>query len=296
MSENTDTNSDYGLITPARPCSALDTRSLFDNAYVEDNESPIDQFLRNTKVLNILAERMEADEHLLTSLVFLGYLSAVESYVRTLARRLIFIDEHARWLVEKKTLSFGAAWHHENEYLPEALFENMSFSDTSELKKVFSEYLGINIDTNEISALLKQYRNLCELRHCSVHRFGILGTKNAIGLGLDAHSSLLGKPVLIGKAELQSIGEVLLALVKTLNNIAYASVLKRTADHTNAAASRRDPKHRYSTVWSWHRAKDRKRFATYYNLFSSREDATPSKSVEEMYELFRSGHRPKKQD
>ncbi len=285
-------NTDYSLITPVRPCSSLNTQTLFDDSYVEGDLSPVDQFLKNTKALNILAENMTPGNSLITSLVFLGYMSAVESYVRTLARKLIFIDEHAQHLVEEKSISFGAAWHHKSEYLSEALFENISFSGTKALKAVFIDCLGVDIQTREIKALLDQYANLCQVRHCSIHRFGMLGTNSAIALGLNRHTHLLGKPVLIGKAELEVIGEILLALVKTLNNIAYASVLERTANHTNTKSYGVETTSRYTTIWCWHRSRDKGRFTRYYKLFSSKQDATPSKPLEEMYELFRQKYKP----
>lgn len=54
--------------------------------------SPVDEFLRNAVAINVLAGRSDEVTSTIASLTVLGYVSAVESYFRTLARRLIVID------------------------------------------------------------------------------------------------------------------------------------------------------------------------------------------------------------
>ena len=273
----------YSSITTVHSISALQTARMFDAAYVEDNESPIDQFIENTNSLNIYFSGSKEIKGDLATLVLLGYMSAVESYLRAILRRVINIDDWARKTVESKEVTFGAAIHHERVLLPEALMENFSFSNPEKVTDALKQFVGIKGATPpELKRPLAEFEKVCQMRHCCVHRFGKLGAKNAIALGLDEHKAVLEKPLQLTNASLAEIAEVLRSFVKSINNHIFAKVLERTFADQNSTEDRF-----YSEDWTWKYPQDRKRFLRYYNIFASLKDSSPSLPPFDIYDDFR---------
>ncbi|MBV1929701.1 MAG: hypothetical protein KUG81_09360 [Gammaproteobacteria bacterium] len=208
-------------------------------------------------------------------------MSVLESYFRAMIRGLINIDPYTKKKVEKESLSFGAALHHSHEMLPEALLEDISFSGSGNIKSVMKEILGLKgSHPNDVKKVLEVFQKVCELRHCCVHRFGKLGTKNAIKLGLDKHSALLEEQFTPTKQDLEEIADVLRTFVKTMNNYIFESALRRTAHTDN-----------YKDVqklmnWTWDLRSDKRLFKNYYELFASK-DSPPSPDLTEVYNSFR---------
>lgn len=209
----------------------------------------------------------------LNNLVLLGFISAVESYLRSLTTRLVWIDPHVEKKVEDMKLSYGAARHHRSiELLAEAFLEDMTFISKEKIESLFRQILGLEKIPERVQLMLREYERICQLRHCIVHRFGKLGTKNAINLGLKEHRELLEKPIQITAAQLQDMALSLFMTVKTINNFVYDGVLKRQA--------------KLSTEWTWDYAIDAARFRTYYEVFSTKLDAEPSEKPELAYVAF----------
>lgn len=202
----------------------------------------------------------ESDEwRQLTSLVILGFVSSVESYCRAIIRRLLLVDNLSRRSSYGRPLSYGAAVFHSQELLPEALLESVSFHNPKNIKDAFKEFLGIQIalqKDSEINEALADYNIVGHLRHCVVHRAGLLGSKNAIELGLDEHNTFLEKPIDVNFAAIQEIGSVCENLVKLLNDRLFSYVLKRTTTEIN---------------WTGDLRKDKKYFVTYFDLFCPTE-------------------------
>ncbi|WP_157080537.1 hypothetical protein [Methylobacterium variabile] len=275
--------SSYRSITVLQAITPLDTKALFSAAHQPGKQSPIDQFIANTNAINIiyLPPNISITPELGT-LVILGYMSAVESYFRALIRGLINIDTHARLLAEPLNVSFGAALHHKPALLPEAILEEISFAGKHNIEKTFSDLLGIKgAVPNEVSTVLEEYKKICEIRHCCVHRFGRLGANNAIKLGLSDHSIVLEKPFTPTKDNLQEIADLLRTFVKTVNNYIFHSVLDRTS-----AINAFDGKVTYDN-WTWNYTKDRSRFSKYYGLFASASDSPASASAKDLYNSFK---------
>jgi hypothetical protein len=222
----------YRAITSLQALTPLNTVGLFAAPGASVDPSPIDQFIANTEVINIIY--MPAPDPLpaeFGTLVLLGYMSAVESFFRALLRGLINIDEHTRRLAEPMNVSFGAALHHRPSLLPEALFEEMSFAGLRNIEIMLREIIGIKGQfPGEILTVLSEFKKVCELRHCCIHRFGKLGAKNAITLGLERHSQILEHPFSPTKDNLQEIADLLRTFAKTINNFIFHSVLNRTTD------------------------------------------------------------------
>ena len=102
----------------------LDTASWFDGSHTTTMHSPIDEFLDNLYGINRLylqAQSRGDYTSMLGALAYLGMVSAAEGYFRSFLRRLILIDAVCQVNASSRTVSYGAAVHHDAELLPEAL-------------------------------------------------------------------------------------------------------------------------------------------------------------------------------
>lgn len=266
--------------------STLDTAKYFDKTYSHGDVAPIDHFFDNADALNKLYLGSPSLSRELGTLLLLGYMSAVESYLRAITRRLINVDEVAQANAELRMVTFGAAIHHSRELLPEALLDSSSLAGEHNVLELLREILGIKGQHQELQNLLAQFGKVCELRHCCVHRFGLLGAKNAIALGISQHRPCLEKPLDLQVADIEEISLALRTVVKGLNNYIFRSVLDRTAKNKDEKGRRQ-----YTKDWTWDYRKDKARFATYYKLFASENDAIPSPNIKAVYDSFRSAKR-----
>lgn len=262
----------------------VETAPLFDQAHVDRKRSPIDEYIENTNALNRLYLNAEPLTRELGSLVLLGLMSAVESYFRAMFRGVINVDEYAGRLAEPQAVSFGAALHLDPKMLPEAVLEEYSFASAKNIKDAIRELGGIKGHLPaDIEGGLLEFQKICEMRHCCVHRFGKLGAKNAIKLGLGTHRSMLEKPLLLDRIALERVGASLRSFVKAINNFVFGALMERTV------ANRVDGQilTPYSRNWVWSWQPDRARFLRYYVLFASSVDSVPSPAAKDVYESLR---------
>lgn len=262
--------------------------NCFDTSYVEQDESPIDLFLLNANSINVIF----AGESELTpekaNLIVLGYMSAVESYFRTITRRLIITDEISRRYAGPQTISYAAAMYHNSNTMPEALLESRSFASEKHIKEVVKDLLGIQGGMPRyLIESLAEFNKICQLRHCIIHRFGKLGSNNAISLGILDFSNEVEMPIALNISQVESIAGVLRSFVKNTNNYLYNSVLKRTLNNTS------DQRQLYSDEWTWDYRRDKSRFINYYKIFSSEQLSPPSNDVFGCYGRFRDQCRPR---
>jgi len=279
---------DFAAILAVKDCSTkLNTLTLFDVNHDDSDISPIDQFIENslrlTKLWAIKGGEIEPE---IGILLLLGYISAVESYMRSLIRRLIASDQFSHEICESLQVSFGAAIHHKPNVLPEALLEETVFSVKDEIPKALNKFTGIFLNNNKaLAPLFTQYDIICQLRHCCVHRFGKLGAKNATIFGLQSHKQFLEKPVLLKNESLSSIADIIITLVKSINIEMFKQTLIRSA------TGRLKGQDKLGIGWTWHKTKDRKLFLRYYSVFACKNDAQQSPPADELYERFRKVHR-----
>lgn len=281
------TENDFANLVAVRPMiSVIQTGALFDDSHDDSDISPIDQFIENTVRLNRMWAARQADNFIETELgilLILGYVSAVESFMRALLRRVVFIDPYCQKACEKAVLSYGAAKHQKQEMLPEALLEESVFSGKKGIIDGLRKFLTFDLKDRALIDLLDNYNSVCEIRHCCVHRFGKLGTKNAIELGLSSHKQFIEKPLRLKVSDAASIADLLTILVKSLNNEIFRYVLERTATgvELNGGGGK-------GLGWTWNKAKDRKLYNAYYIIFASKLDAKPTVAAGELYDRFRS--------
>lgn len=257
-------------VAPANP--PLQTSLLFDATHSEPKGSSIDEFLNRLKAINKLAPSPTNFDPLQGQLVLLGIIGAVESYLRSIFRKLITIDVICQNAVHRSDVSFGAALHLSKEMLPEAILERISFISRTNIEDAMRDLLSIKgVLPSDLDTALKDYVRVCQLRHCAVHRFGKLGTSNAIALGMSDHKALLEKPLRLDYASLQCSIAIATGLVKTINNFLFNESISRIPDGN----------------WSGVYKTDKNIFQVYYEIFadtvSSTGAAVDSKSL---YALF----------
>jgi hypothetical protein len=293
------------------------TSNLFDTSFIEPNQSPIDTFyeklmelnrlildprnvkqyannIKNTGVINQLTydgfegfiNNTSTISGVHANLILLGYISAVESYFREIIRKIISIDEIARKSCESKAIAFGAALFHQKAMLPEALLESISFINRENIKDVLKQFIGITgiPFSSSVDEALFEFENVCQLRHCIVHRFGKLGANNAIKLGLDAHGGFIEKPIKIDYAGLQNVAHVSTNICKEINQFLWQIVMMRQiAEPTNQTSWR---KKSTSVNWLWDFRKDKKKFKLYFDTFASTRGGI-SISLRDAYNEYR---------
>lgn len=288
MNANSSASEDFAAIVEIPEYhDKLDTRALFDTTHDDADISPIDQFIENCKPLNLLWAREQKNKAKLPPeigvLLILGYVSAVESYMRALIRRLIVCDPFSQKCCETYPVSFGAVSHHQVDALPDALLEETVFSSKDGIIKALTKFVDFTIKPpNPLIGLLDQYESVCQLRHCCVHRFGRLGTKNAIALGgLKTHKACLEKPIRLTQEEMSSIAQLIYVLVKSINKEIFRAVMVRSASNTLDGGTS------LGIGWTWDLEQDRAVFARYYAVFASVSDAKPSPDAAVLYDRFR---------
>ncbi|TDR38423.1 hypothetical protein DFR29_12195 [Tahibacter aquaticus] len=281
----------YSSMVPIpAPTTRLDTCTVFQISHDDSMLSPIDQFITNTLPLNLMwakrgpTERFERFEGVL---LVLGYVSAVESYMRALIRRVLVVDEIAKEKCHSLTVSYAAAQVHGSDMLPEALLEEHAFSGAKGITSGLIKFLGVDVAPDKaLVDLIDQYGDVCEIRHCCVHRFGKLGTKNAVELGLESHRALIEKPVELGRSSIEVIASVLATLVKSINNHVMAAVLNRSVWPSRNGSS---------SPWTWIERKDWSLYRSYYAIFASTKEASPSATCAVMYRLFKNEFKQRSQ-
>lgn len=246
-----------------------DTAPLFDSSQTDPPHSAIDQFFQATRDLNVLLPRTGYTPQL-GHLILLGHMSAVESYFRTMIRRVILVDPVAQAAVQHMDINYAAALHHRDiSLLPEALFERTSFSSSGAITDALKGFLGITgAVPPQVQAVLKEFGKVCHIRHCLVHRFGKLGSRNAVHLGLSKHSKLLEKPLAARYEDLQVAFDILRQCVVVVNNHVFYSLVTRIED--------------WVRIWR----SDKKRFLSYYVMFATVTDVPPSDSAEVVYKAL----------
>ena len=260
-------------ISGIKTTSSIKSLSFFDESYSEPAKPPIDIFhekkTSNIKLLGAnlystdtaqffsLATSLNSEWYQLANLVILGLVSSVETYFRSVIRKLLIVDEHSKRHSYASTVTYGAALHHHKTLLPEALLENASFTSSANIVKSLNTFLDINLGgyskIPSLNSAFIDYDIVCHLRHCVVHRSGHLGSNNALSLGLDEYCKFLEKPISIDFLGIQEIAVVCDTLVKEINDKLFIDIISRTVNKFD---------------WSGDLRKDKILFKPYFDLFS----------------------------
>lgn len=247
----------------------LNTSTLFNHS-PNLTSSPIDIYINRNKYFLTKLGQIERDEIIannsaedidIYNLFLLGLVSNVESYFRRIIREIILIDPISYNRCLEQSLTYAAAIHHTEALLPEALLEHCSFISCENIKTTVSTFTGLSfggqtIEEKEVKSCVLLFEQLCQLRHCIVHRAGLLGSKNAIKLGLDSHKSFFEKPICLDLNFLQQASSICLNCVKSFNTFAFNSLIKRYIENK-----------KQDIIWNY--TTDKKWFIKYYSLFNS---------------------------
>ncbi|EIA1304715.1 hypothetical protein K6652_004092 [Vibrio vulnificus] len=279
-------------LSGTRSTTTIRSQSLFDLSYREPAKAPIDIYESNMlsykKLLGCfvldpttgsyisLASQSNEEWAKLSNLLILGFISSVESYVRCLLRRLLLIDDESKGKSYSKSVTYGAAIHHNKQLLPEALMEDCSFHSAYNIKETVKSFTGVslaNLTKNpELATAFTDFDFIGQLRHCVVHRSGLFGSNNALSLGFDQYHEYLEKPIKLELSVVQEAAKACDNLVKELNDTLFSEFLNRTINIYD---------------WKGDFRSDAKYFNKYFNVFS------PSSSSSlrlECYHKFRDIH------
>lgn len=267
----------------------LDAASLFNAGASHPVNSPVDRYLDNSNKLSKIYTNATEMPPELGAVLLLGYVSAVESYMRGIISGLVHVDEHTGNLAAPKQLSYFAASNHQSNLLPEALFESVSFSSAFNVSASLKEFCGVSqmgssTYPKELKPVFEKFSDICQLRHCCVHRFGHLGAGNAHKLKVDG--SLIEKPLVLTTAALDDISSILEKFVLSLNSYVYRDVLERSVTRSKTITTD-EAERQYRQEWAGDASQDETRFAKYYNLFAVKSVSPISKSMSECYGEFR---------
>ena len=166
--------------------------------------------------------------------------------------------------------------------------EGVSLASTKNVVSELKSLCNISLMRNDGSVpdalkhLFHNFEAICQVRHCGIHRFGKLGSQQALWLGMARHKPLLEKPLALTVKHLQDIAEALEALIYAVNSHCFADILKKTYI---AGPTGRDKK-LYETAWEFDWAVDEKRFNVYYDIFASLGGSQPSATAKQLYDAF----------
>lgn len=258
------------VVCPAQANPVLLTHTLFDAAHQESGDSPITEFLKRLEELNKLAPQPGNFDPYQGQLVLLGVVAAVESFLRALLRRIISSDDVSRDLVHDRDVAYGAALYLTEELLPEAILERIAFVSEKSIVSALNDLLGVKNVPADLKSAINDYARICQLRHCAVHRFGKLGVKNAIQLGLVEHKEILEKPLHLNYVALQNVIAIATGLVKSINNFLFNEILCRVPD----------------SQWVGKYTKDRVVFGKCYKLFADKVSVIRTPPPNAVYKQF----------
>lgn len=257
--------------------SNFTTEDLFDSEFIQSEKSAIDDFIDKRAALFILVcpyeDKIDQLPNELSNMIFLGFISAVESYVRKIIRSIINVDHCSRVKCENQVIKFGAVLsHQEKTMLPESLLEEYSFASGRNIKDTIDKLLDIKCrkETQPLNKALEEYSRVCQLRHCVIHRFGFLGSNNAINLGLSEHKQFIEKPLRINFDQLNEIARVCENVVKVVNNFLFSEILERTYKNR-------------TEKWFSDFRRDKKTFLKYYSIF---KDSSNKEKIINIYKEF----------
>lgn len=281
-------------ITPSEALTeTLDATLLFPATATSSVISPVDRFIENSNRLSVIYANSPfrgAFTPELGAVLLLGHVSAVESFLRGVVRGLVHVDEHTEHLASPKELTYFAASHHSRDLLPEALLESISFSNAATVSFTLKEFCGITgmgsgNFPKELKPVFDKYSDICQLRHCCVHRFGLLGASNAHKLRLPKGAPQIEKPLSLTVDMLEDISSILQKFVLSLNAYIYQDVLERTFSRSSLNTPDKS-EHQYDAKWALDFELDETRFARYHSVFAVTTVNPASPNLRASYDAF----------
>ena len=119
--------------------------------------------------------------------------------------------------------------------------------------KNIKSFLGLPINLQQnpaLNSVLDEFEKACHLRHCIAHRSGLLGSKNAIELGLDKFSIYLEKPISPTLDSVNNLFNICQNLVLEFNDQIFDCIITRSISKGFWTGDLRRDKKMYSILFS----------------------------------------------
>lgn len=224
-------------------------------------KAPIDEFYAGVKKIVMYSSdlHMLEENAFLGPLLYVGIISKTENYIRDILAECIKICPICKGEVANRSVSFGSMLWQKNGEFEKGIFENISFSDSSAIRKELKHCLKMDVSGHELlSPILEEFDKLCQMRHAIVHSNCILAGKNAVRLNIQPNDEKLS--IKVGYAQLQECASICTAFVMTFN-LALFGIMG----------------HRWACDWRrltnfWVAEKENEYFSKIWDIFSSVED------------------------
>lgn len=193
-------------------------------------KAPIDEFYIEIKrIIRYCSDIQVLEENdFLGPLLYVGIISRTENYVRDILVECIKICPICKSEIANRTVSLGSMMWQKNGEFEKGIFENISFSDASAIKKELRYCLHIDIkETDLLGKILDEFDKLCQMRHAIVHSSRFLAGKNAIQLNISSYNEKLS--IKVGYAQLQECASICTAVVMTFNLKLFEEMVYRWA-------------------------------------------------------------------
>lgn len=225
---------------------------------ITDYKAPNDEFYAEVKRIVIYSSDMHMLEEndFLGPLLYVGIISKTENYIREILAECIRLCPICKKETANRNVSLGSMMWQKNGEFERGVFENISFSDSSAIKKELKNCLHVDIKKNDLlSELLDEFDRLCQMRHAIVHSSRVLAGKNAIQLSIPPSNEKLS--IKVEYAQLQECASICTACVMAFNLKLFEVMV-----------------HRWAVDWRhlthfWDTEKEDEYFSIIWNVFSS---------------------------
>lgn len=232
-------------------------------------KAPIDKFYAEVKKIIIYSSdiRMLEENDFLGPLLYVGIISRTENYIREILAECIKFCPICKSETANRNVSLGSIMWQKNGEFENGIFENISFSDSSAIKKELKNCLRVDINKNDLlNEILDEFDKLCQMRHAIVHSSRVLAGKNAIQLNIPPSNEKLS--IRVGYAQLQECASICTACVMAFN-LKLFKVMG----------------HRWAVDWRhltnfWDTEKEDEYFSRIWDVFSSKIDRHDSDLAE----------------
>lgn len=235
------------------------------SAYVRislgDGKAPIDRYYESTRdiLTQIDPSFFSNNPASVTSLLYIGLISATENYFRDVLGFILSVCPIAKIKAAEKKIQLGSFLWGGADLHRRTAFDFIAFSSAKNISDTFNEFVGYQVKQNGVwKKTLEEYDKLCEMRHGIVHSGMVLSGKNALKLGLPQTKDVM--LVYPSYATLQEAGGVCTTLVQAANNELFEALVGRWAVD-------------WRRLSSWNRSQARKRLKAVHDGFLSNEDS-----------------------
>lgn len=164
----------------------------------------------------------------ITSLLYVGLISATENYFRDILGFMLGVCPVSRQQASEKKIQLGSLLWGGPSLHSRTAFDFIAFSAAKNISETFKEFTDCSPSQHGLwRASLRQYDLLCEVRHGVVHSGSILSGKNALRLGVPETKYVM--MVSPSYANLQEAGAVCASVVQSANNELFEVMVKRWA-------------------------------------------------------------------